>query len=213
MDYRSEVAAIFNRLGLALPPAGAAAIEVGSPIDGRPLARVPVSDATAVADAVGRAAARFADWRDTPAPARGALLRVFGDTVRRHKDALGRLVTIENGKILQEGLGEVQEVIDICDFARRPVAPALRPDDRQRAARAPAAWRPGIRSASSASSSAFNFPVAVWAWNAALALVCGDTLVWKPSEKTPLAALALHGLLLAAARECGLAERRPAASW
>jgi aldehyde dehydrogenase (NAD+) len=123
---------------------------------------------------------------------RGELIRLLGEELRAFKAALGRLVSIEAGKITSEGLGEVQEMIDICDFRGRPLAPALRPDHRHRAPRAPddgnlaSGGVVGI-------ISAFNFPVAVWSWNAALALVCGNAVVWKPSEKTPLTALAVPG--------------------
>jgi aldehyde dehydrogenase (NAD+) len=133
-------------------------------------------------------------WRNTPAPKRGELVRLLGEQLRSHKDELGQLVSIESGKILQEGLGEVQEMIDICDFAvglsRQLYGLTIaseRPEHRMMEQ-----WHPlgvvGI-------VSAFNFPVAVWAWNAALALACGNTLVWKPSEKTPLVALASQALL------------------
>ncbi len=138
-----------------------------------------------------------------PAPKRGELVRAFGEAVRRHKEPLGRLITLETGKIVQEGLGEVQEVVDICEFAvglsRQLYGLTIaseRPDHKLLET-----WHPlgvvGI-------ISAFNFPMAVFAWNAALALVCGNTLVWKPSEKTPLSALALNGLLLQTARAQGL---------
>ena len=134
---------------------------------------------------------------------RGELVRVFGDTVRRHKPELGRLITLETGKILQEGLGEVQEVIDICEFAvglsRQLYGLTIASERAEH--KLLETWHPvgvvGI-------ISAFNFPMAVFAWNAALALVCGNTLAWKPSEKTPLSAMALNGLLLRTANELGL---------
>ncbi|MFJ5489614.1 aldehyde dehydrogenase family protein, partial [Hansschlegelia beijingensis] len=146
--------------------------------------------------------AAFPVWRDTPAPVRGELVRLFGEELRAHKAALGRLVTIECGKILSEGLGEVQEMIDICDFAvglsrqlHGLTIASERPDHRMMEN-----WHPlgpvGI-------ISAFNFPVAVWAWNAALALVCGDPVIWKPSEKTPLTALACQALFQRAAARFG----------
>ena len=128
-----------------------------------------------------------------PAPRRGELVRLFGEELRANKDALGRLVTLEAGKIFQEGLGEVQEMIDICDFAVGL--------SRQLYGLTIASERPGHRMMETwhpagpvAIISAFNFPVAVWAWNAALALVCGDSVIWKPSEKTPLTALATQAL-------------------
>ena len=120
-------------------------------------------------------------WRNVPAPARGELVRLFGEERRASKQALGQLVTIEAGKILQEGLGEVQEMIDICDFAVGL--------SRQLYGLTIASERPGHRMTETwhpigpvGIISAFNFPVAVWSWNAALALVCGDPVIWKPSE-------------------------------
>ncbi|MBL8662193.1 MAG: aldehyde dehydrogenase family protein [Candidatus Odyssella sp.] len=166
---------------------------VRSPIDGREIARVGDAGRAEAAEAIGRAAAAFPAWRAVPAPRRGELVRRFGETLRVHKESLGRLVTIENGKILQEGLGEVQEMIDICDFAVGL--------SRQLYGLTIASERPGHRMMETwhplgvcGIVTAFNFPVAVWAWNAALALVCGNTPVWKPSEKTPLTALATQAL-------------------
>ena len=151
------------------------------------------TDAT-IADKTARSAAAFTAWRSVPAPRRGELVRRFGERLRAHKEPLGRLVSIEAGKILQEGLGEVQEMIDICDFAVGL--------SRQLYGLTIASERPGHRMMETwhplgavGVITAFNFPVAVWAWNAALALVCGDTVVWKPSEKTPLTALACQALL------------------
>lgn len=164
-----------------------------SPIDGAEIMRVAKASPAEVARAVEASHAAFLDWRSVPAPRRGELVRLFGEELRDAKDALGRLVTIESGKILSEGLGEVQEMIDVCDFAAGlsrqlhglDIA-SERPDHRMAEL-----WRPlgvvGI-------ISAFNFPVAVWAWNAALALVCGNATVWKPSEKTTLTALATDAL-------------------
>jgi aldehyde dehydrogenase (NAD+) len=203
MSHASQVAALFDKLGLALPVSRADSLDVRSPIDGQVVASVPTDDEAALAAAVERAHARQRSWRNVPAPQRGALIRAFGNQVRQHKESLGRLITIETGKIFQEGLGEVQEVIDICDFAvglsRQLYGLSIateRPDHKLLET-----WHPlGVVGV----ISAFNFPMAVWSWNASLALVCGNTLVWKPSEKTPLSALALNGLLLAAAREIGL---------
>ena len=128
-------------------------------------------------------------WREVPAPRRGELVRLLGEELRASKEALGAVVTLEAGKIVSEGLGEVQEMIDICDFAVGL--------SRQIYGLTIASERPGHRMMESwhplgpcAVISAFNFPVAVWSWNAALALVCGDPVIWKPSEKTPLSALA-----------------------
>src|SRR5690606_30962998 len=140
----------------------------------------------------------FLAWRDVPPPRRGELVRRFGEELRACKEPLGRLVTLECGKILSEGLGEVQEMIDICDFAvglSRQLH-GLTIASERRAHRMMESWHPlgpvGV-------ISAFNFPVAVWAWNACLALVCGDSVVWKPSEKTPLCAAAVAAIFARAA--------------
>ena len=179
-------------------------VAVRSPIDGGEIGRVAFDDAKSVATKIGQASAAFASWRDVPAPKRGELVRLFGEELRANKEALGRLVTLEAGKILQEGLGEVQEMIDICDFAVGL--------SRQLYGLTIASERPGHRMLETwhpagpvAVISAFNFPVAVWAWNAALALVCGDSVLWKPSEKTPLTALAVHALFERAAKRFGAA--------
>ncbi|MET1110089.1 MAG: aldehyde dehydrogenase family protein, partial [Allosphingosinicella sp.] len=155
-----------------------------------------------VASAVGRAHAAFLAWRQVPAPRRGELVRLFGEVLREEKEALGRLVSLEAGKILQEGLGEVQEMIDICDFAVGL--------SRQLYGLTIATERPGHRMMETwhplgvvGVISAFNFPVAVWAWNACLAFVCGDPVVWKPSEKTPLVAVAVQALFERAAARFG----------
>jgi aldehyde dehydrogenase (NAD+) len=203
MSYASQVSGIFGKLDIALPAHAANGLEVRSPIDGNVIAVVPMATEHELLAAVDRAQARFRSLRNVPAPVRGALVRAFGEKVRQHKDTLGRLVTIETGKILQEGLGEVQEVIDICEFAlglsRQLYGLTIATERADH--KLLETWHPlgvvGI-------ISAFNFPMAVWAWNASLALVCGNTLVWKPSEKTPLSAIAINGLLLAAAREVGV---------
>ena len=152
--------------------------------------------------AVDRATEAFATWRTTPAPLRGNLVRRLGELLREHKAELGELVSIEAGKIRSEGLGEVQEMIDICDFAVGL--------SRQLHGLTIASERPGHRLMESwhpigpvGVISAFNFPVAVWSWNTALALVAGDPVIWKPSDKTPLTALACNGLLQQAAAEVG----------
>ena len=160
-----------------------------SPIDGRELGRVPVTSSAELAAAIARAEAAFQAWRTVPAPRRGELVRLLGEELRAEKAALASLVTAEAGKIVSEGLGEVQEMIDICDFAVGL--------SRQLYGLTIVSERPGHRMMETwhpigpcAVISAFNFPVAVWAWNAALALVCGDPVIWKPSEKTPLTAVA-----------------------
>jgi aldehyde dehydrogenase (NAD+) len=173
-----------------------------SPITGEVLVRVRETTPQDARAAIGRAQAAFASWRQVPAPRRGEFVRLLGEELRAAKAELGRLVTIETGKILSEGLGEVQEMIDICDFAvglsRQLYGLTIateRPDHRMMET-----WHPlGVCGV----ISAFNFPVAVWSWNAALALVCGDPVVWKPSEKTPLTALAVHAIASRAASRFG----------
>jgi len=175
---------------------------VSSPIDGAEIGRVAYDDAPSVDAKIARSVEAFRVWRDVPAPRRGELVRLFGEELRANKDKLGRLVALEAGKILQEGLGEVQEMIDICDFAVGL--------SRQLYGLTIASERPGHRMMETwhpagpvAIVSAFNFPAAVWAWNAALALVCGDSVIWKPSEKTPLTALASHALFERAVKRFG----------
>jgi aldehyde dehydrogenase (NAD+) len=186
----SEARTVLAGLGLA-PGDGHG---LSSPIDGSLMPGLSETDGAALEAAIAASARAFPIWRDTPAPLRGELIRRFGETLRVNKDALGTLVTLESGKPLSEGLGEVQEMIDICDFAvglsRQLYGLTIaseRPGHHMREL-----WHPlgpvGI-------ISAFNFPVAVWAWNAALALVCGDPVLWKPSEKTPLSAFAAEALL------------------
>ncbi len=177
---------------------------IRSPIDGTELARVAYDDAAAVDRKIAASVEAFKVWRTVPAPKRGELVRLFGEELRANKDALGRLVTVECGKILEEGRGEVQEMIDICDFAVGL--------SRQLYGLTIASERPGHRMMETwhpagpvAVISAFNFPVAVWAWNAALALVCGDSVIWKPSEKTPLTALAVQTLFERAVAKFGAA--------
>jgi len=175
-----------------------------SPIDGAEIGRVAFDTPASIEKKIAASVEAFHAWRDVPAPRRGELVRLFGEELRAHKDALGRLVTLEAGKILQEGLGEVQEMIDICDFAVGL--------SRQLYGLTIASERPGHRMMEQwlpagpvAIISAFNFPVAVWAWNAALAIVCGDSTIWKPSEKTPLTALATQALFERAAKRFGSA--------
>jgi aldehyde dehydrogenase (NAD+) len=175
-------------------PATPGAIEAHSPVDGTLLMHVACDAAAAIQGKVMAASAAFAAWRAVPPPVRGELVRRFGERVRNEKEDLGRLISLEAGKILSEGQGEVQEVIDICDFAVGL--------SRQLHGLTIASERPGHHLVERwqplgpvAVITAFNFPMAVWAWNAALALVCGDSVLWKPSDKTPLCALALHRLM------------------
>ncbi|CAH2598973.1 Aldehyde dehydrogenase family protein [Rhodovastum atsumiense] len=190
----AEVRDLLATLGVAdaLRPDGALALR--SPIDGSILGRV-VTDSDADAEAkLARAQAAFLQWRQVPAPQRGELVRLFGLELRSAKAALGRLVSIEVGKVASEGQGEVQEMIDICDFAvglSRQLHGLTIATERAEH-RMMETWHPlGVTGI----ISAFNFPVAVWAWNAALALVCGNSTVWKPSPRTPLCALATLALL------------------
>jgi aldehyde dehydrogenase (NAD+) len=176
---------------LGIDPAAVAHGDVvsRSPIDGAELGRVPTDDAASVEAKIAAAAQAFQAWRLVPAPRRGELIRRFGEALRTHKGALGALVTLEVGKITQEGLGEVQEMIDICDFAvglSRQLYGLTIASERP-SHRMAETWHPlGVVGV----ISAFNFPVAVWSWNTALAIVCGDAVIWKPSEKTPLTAYA-----------------------
>ena len=168
-------------------------LPVRSPADGALIAEVETDTAARQEAKTAAAAAAFTQWRRVPAPRRGELIRLFADELRAAKEPLGRLVTVECGKILPEGLGEVQEMIDICDFALGL--------SRQLYGLTIASERPGHRMMETwhplgavGVITSFNFPVAPWAWNFALALVCGDPVVWKPSEKTPVTALACQAL-------------------
>ena len=196
MSPAEEAAAILRQLGV---DAAAGDLVSTSPIDGADIGRVRVGDPD---EAAGRAQQAFLQWRSVPAPRRGELVRLLGEELRAAKEPLGRLVTIESGKIVQEGLGEVQEMIDICDFAvglsRQLYGLAIaseRPNHRMMEQ-----WHP---LGPVLVISAFNFPVAVWAWNAALALVCGDPVIWKPSEKSPLCAEAVMALVRRACERFG----------
>jgi aldehyde dehydrogenase (NAD+) len=164
-------------------------LSVLTPIDGSEIANVSCHQVSDVDKMVEQSQAAFLQWRKTPAPVRGELVRLLGEELRTAKEDLGALVTLECGKILSEGQGEVQEMIDICDFAvglsRQLYGLTIaseRPGHHMRET-----WQPlgpiGV-------ITAFNFPVAVWSWNSAIALVCGDPVIWKPSEKTPLTAMA-----------------------
>jgi aldehyde dehydrogenase (NAD+) len=171
-----------------------ATLSTRSPVDGGTLAELSMAGASQVESAAAAAAEAFLAWRLVPAPQRGEFVRQFGDTLRRHKTDLATIVSREAGKITPEALGEVQEMIDICDFAVGL--------GRQLYGKTIASERPGHRLTEQwhplgpiGVITAFNFPVAVWAWNAAIAWVCGDTVVWKPSEKTPLCAMACQALV------------------
>ncbi|MCH2184057.1 MAG: aldehyde dehydrogenase family protein [Mariniblastus sp.] len=179
--------------GIWQPGAGES-LAVFSPIDRKTLAELTTATSEQTDQAIASAAKAFVDFRTLPAPRRGELVRQFGEQLRAHQAELGQLVTLETGKITAEALGEVQEMIDICDFAVGL--------SRQLYGKTMASERAGHRLAEQwhplgpvGVISAFNFPVAVWAWNAAIAWVCGDPVVWKPSEKTPLTAVACQSLL------------------
>ncbi|HET7033742.1 MAG TPA: aldehyde dehydrogenase family protein [Casimicrobiaceae bacterium] len=185
---------ILNRFAFPKAQRADGALEVTTPIDGTRIATLTPHTRAEVDAMIERANAAFIVWRTVPAPRRGELVRLFGEELRAAKQDLGAVVTLEAGKILQEGLGEVQEMIDICDFAvgvSRQIYGLTMASERPGHAMRET-WHPagvcGI-------ISAFNFPVAVWAWNAALALTCGDPVIWKPSEKTPLSALAAQQIL------------------
>ena len=201
-SVRDEALAILSRLGAPESAFTRDGIPASSPITGELITQVRITSPKETSATIGRAAEAFDVWRTVPAPRRGEFVRIFADELRAAKDDLGRLVTLETGKIVSEGLGEVQEMIDICDFAvglsrqlyGRTIA-TERADHRMMET-----WHPlGVCGV----ISAFNFPVAVWSWNAALAFVCGDPVVWKPSEKTPLTALATQAVVERAMRRFG----------
>jgi len=203
MSHADTLQALLAQLGVSLPAGPAVPVlPVLTPIDGSRLATLAADTPVSAAQAIAAAHQRQQAWQRLPAPRRGGVVRAFGERVRQHKAALGEIISLEVGKIRQEGLGEVQEVIDICEFAvglsRQLYGLTIaseRPEHQLRET-----WHPlGVVGV----ITAFNFPMAVWAWNAALALVCGDTVVWKPSEKAPVSALALQHLLREALLECG----------
>lgn len=180
-------------------------IESYSPVDGQLIGRVSVTTAHQYEDVMQKSLSAFREWRLVPAPRRGEIVRQYGDILREHKENLGRLVSYEMGKSLQEGWGEVQEMIDICDFAvglSRQLYGLTMHSERPMH-RMYEQWHPigpvGI-------ISAFNFPVAVWSWNAMIALVCGDTIIWKPSEKAPLCGIACQLLFNEVIRRNDLPE-------
>src|SRR6059058_2507162 len=202
----SDAAPLLENLGAT--PAGHGSGEVLESIDpstGASLGRIRAATRAEYDNRVDAALNRFIEWRSRPAPKRGELVRRLGELLREHKESLGELVSLETGKIRSEGLGEVQEMIDICDFAVGL--------SRQLHGLTIASERPGHRMMEQwhplgvvGIISAFNFPVAVWSWNAALAFVCGDSVIWKPSEKTLLTALACQALITEAARRVGAPE-------
>jgi aldehyde dehydrogenase (NAD+) len=168
-------------------------IESRSPVDGKLIASVSTTSETVYRQIIDTASQAFVEWSAMPAPKRGEIVRQIGEELRRNKEPLGKLVSYEMGKSMQEGLGEVQEMIDICDFAvglSRQLHGLTMHSERSEH-RMYEQWHPlGIVGI----ISAFNFPVAVWSWNAMLAWVCGDVCVWKPSEKTPLCGIACQNI-------------------
>ncbi len=206
MTVKQESHDLLARLGVAKILFQGGDMPSFSPVTGESIADVRSTSAQETVDMINEAHAAFLAWRLTPAPRRGELIRLFGEELRAHKADLGRLVSIEAGKIPSEGLGEVQEMIDICDFAVGL--------SRQLYGLTIATERPGHRMMETwhplgvvGVISAFNFPVAVWSWNTALALVCGNAVVWKPSEKTPLTALACQAIFERACARFGDAPK------
>jgi aldehyde dehydrogenase (NAD+) len=198
----ADVAATLARLGVPADRYLDGTLVARSPVSGETVGRLRECSAREASEQIEKAHQAFLAWRAVPAPKRGELVRLLGNELRDAREDLGRLVTLEAGKILSEGQGEVQEMIDICDYAvglsRQLCGLTIaseRPDHRLMEN-----WHPlGVVGV----ISAFNFPVAVWSWNAALALVCGNSVVWKPSEKTPLTALAVQTLFERAAAKFG----------
>ncbi|PST18115.1 aldehyde dehydrogenase family protein [Rhizobium sp. JAB6] len=192
-DLAAETKAILTEIGVPPDRYTGGTLAVTSPVTGAEIGRLKEHSTDEASAAIAAAHEAFLSWRNVPAPKRGELIRLLGEELRAGKAALGRLVSIEVGKIISEGLGEVQEMIDICDFAvglsRQLYGLTIATERSEH--RMMESWHPlgavGI-------ISAFNFPVAVWSWNAALAIVCGNSTIWKPSEKTPLTALAVQAL-------------------
>jgi aldehyde dehydrogenase (NAD+) len=204
-ELRERARRCLDRCGVSLSAEAGPRTSARSPITGEDLFEVPAADVAAVHAAIAAAKSAFTNWRAVPAPVRGALVKRFGDLMREHKANVAELITIEVGKIRSEALGEVQEVIDICDFAlglSRQLEGRTMPSERP-SHRLMETWHPlGVV----AVISAFNFPAAVWSWNTAVALVCGDSVVWKPSPMTPLTSLACSALLRRAGAETGAPE-------
>ena len=200
-DLRSRAEAAAAACGVDLSAVSGDRVGL-SPVNGLPISSLAWSSPAHVSAAVARAAAAYDEWRLVPAPVRGAVVRRLGELLREHLDDLATLVTAEVGKITSEARGEVQEMVDICDYAVGL--------SRQLFGRTMTSERPGHRLMETwhplgvvGVISAFNFPVAVWSWNTAIALVCGDAVVWKPSEQAPLCALASGALLSRALTEAG----------
>ncbi|MBS1718595.1 MAG: aldehyde dehydrogenase family protein [Armatimonadetes bacterium] len=190
----SPYAELISRLIPNLKSASGPDLKVFTPVDGSEIASLRVDTAKEIDEKIARSVQAFKEWSLVPGPIRGELVRRLGEALRQKKEDLAKLVTLECGKILEEGRGEVQEMIDICDFAvglsRQLYGLTIQSERKNHVMQEN--YLPlgpvGI-------ISAFNFPVAVWSWNAALAFVCGDSTIWKPSEKTPLTALAVQAIL------------------
>jgi aldehyde dehydrogenase (NAD+) len=205
-DLRSRARGALENCGVDLSSSGTGpSVSSRSPITGEALFDVPAAGKAEVEEAIAAAERAFREWRGVPAPVRGALVKRLGELISEHKEDVAELVTIEAGKITSESLGEVQEAIDICDFAvglSRQLDGRTMPSERP-GHRLMETWHPlGVIGL----ITAFNFPAAVWSWNTAVALVCGDTIVWKPSGMTPLTSMACSALLDRAASECGAAD-------
>jgi len=202
INVAADVAATLARLGVSADRYRDGTLVARSPVSGEIVGHLRECSAREAGEQIEQAHQAFLEWRAVPAPKRGELIRLFGNELRAARDDLGRLVTLEAGKILSEGQGEVQEMIDICDYAvglSRQLCGLTIASERAEH-RLMENWHPlGVVGV----ISAFNFPVAVWSWNAALALVCGNSVVWKPSEKTPLTALAVQTLFERAAAKFG----------
>ncbi len=204
MSLATEAKTLLDQLGVDAALYTGGPMASFSPVTGEQIGALTTDTPATAEAAIARAKVAFKAWREVPAPKRGELVRLLGEELRAAKDALGRLVSIEAGKSPSEGLGEVQEMIDICDFAVGL--------SRQLYGLTIATERPGHRMMETwhplgvvGVISAFNFPVAVWSWNTALALVCGNSVIWKPSEKTPLTALASQAILERALARFGAA--------
>lgn len=197
----TSIKPLFKKLGISLDKYIGKDILVNTPIDGSNLAKIKSDTNKSVHQKITSSRKAFEKWRTIPAPKRGELIRLFGEELRTHKDTLGQIVTIECGKILEEGKGEVQEMIDICDYAvglSRSIGGLTLPSERHTHTMQEN-WLPlgtvGV-------ISAFNFPVAVWAWNTTIAVMCGNSVLWKPSELTPLCAIACQELFNNAIKRC-----------
>lgn len=197
-----DINAVLSRLDIDPKTVSGGSLAVYSPIDGAEIAKVAEDTEDSLDQKISKATEAFKTWRTTPGPVRGELVRLLGEELRAAKEDLGTLVSIENGKIYTEGLGEVQEMIDICDFAVGL--------SRQLYGLTIASERPGHKMEENwhpagvvGVITAFNFPVAVWAWNTCVALACGDPVIWKPSEKTPLTGLACEAVFKRALKRFG----------